>query len=132
MSNSKPDYASGYLILIVDDEQSMRASMREYLQRIGFRVIEAADGEAGIAAAIQHRPQLILMNYMMPRLDGLRATRRIRQIADLKRVPIILNSACSEEEMRAPALAAGCNDFFELPNSLRALEQKILANILVG
>lgn len=116
---------SDCLILIVDDAEEMRLLRREYLQREGYRVIEAEDGQKGLEAAIRERPQLILMNNLMPVMNGLEATRQIRRQRGLKKVPIIMNSACSAESTRELAIEAGCNDYVEEPCFVDELMDKV-------
>lgn len=116
---------SGYLILIIEDLPEMRLLKREYLEKYGYRVIEAEDGKAGVEAAIRERPQLILMNNMMPVMNGFEATRLIRRQPELKSVPILMNSACPQETTREVAILAGCNDYMEEPCSPRILVQKV-------
>lgn len=122
----------GYLILIVEDLEDARLLRRHYLEMLGYRVVEAEDGEDGIKAALKYSPRLILMNYLMPRMNGLEAVKRMRKIPKLKHVPILMNSACDSKQMREPALAAGCADYLEEPHSFRGLAEKISAHILVG
>ena len=103
----------------------MRLLRREYLERLGYRVIEAEDGRKGLEAAIRERPQLILMNNLMPVMNGLEATRQIRRQRGLKKVPIIMNSACSAESTRPLAIEAGCNDYLEEPCFFDELMEKV-------
>ncbi len=121
-----------YLILIIDDEPSMRDFKRFYLEHMGYRVVEAMDGAEGVEAAIRERPRLILMNYLMPVMNGLTATKLIRRRRSLRHIPIIMNSACAKEEMRDKALLAGCVDYLEEPCFCDELLEKIAAYILIG
>jgi CheY-like chemotaxis protein len=123
---------SGYLILIVDDDESMRMLKREILERLGFRVVEAENGRDGVEIAIREQPRLILMNYLMPVMDGLKATEEIRRQPGLEKVPILMNSSCSKEEMRDAALLAGCNDYLEEPYRPRKLVEKVQSYVLIG
>jgi CheY-like chemotaxis protein len=117
------DASTRKIILIVDDEECMRQIKGDYLGRVGYKIIEAADGCAGVEAAARERPGLILMNYLMPEMDGLTATEIIRLRPELRQIPIVMNSACSKDEMRQAALAAGCVDYVEEPvSSLDFLE----------
>jgi CheY-like chemotaxis protein len=112
-----PSSSPRNLILIVDDEEAMRQIKGDYLGRMGYKIIEAEDGCAGVEAAARERPQLILMNYLMPKMDGLTAIEIIRQQRALRQIPIVMNSACSKDEMRPAALSAGCVDYVEEPGS---------------
>ena len=121
-----------YLILIIDDEPSMRDFKRFFLEHEGYRVVEAVNGAEGVEAAIRERPRLILMNYLMPVMNGLTATKMIRRRRSLRHIPIIMNSACSKERMRDEALLAGCVDYLEEPCFHEELLEKIAAYILIG
>lgn len=112
-----PNPKTRSLILIVDDEECMRQIKGDYLRRVGYKIVEAEDGCAAVEAAARERPGLILMNYLMPEMDGLTATEIIRLRPELRQIPIVMNSACSKDEMRQAALAAGCVDYVEEPGS---------------
>ena len=131
-SKEAADGPRGYLILLVDDEPCMRTLLGEFLERAGFRVVEAEDGEKAIEAAARDRPRLILMNYMMPVMDGLTASRIIHEDHELSHIPIIMVSACPEDEMRDVALQAGCVDYVQLPCSPLEILDKVMTHILVG
>ena len=81
------------LFLVVEDFEDSRFMMRRLLEMAGYEVVEATDGEEAIFLAVNKRPAVILMDLSLPKLDGLEATRRIRQKRGLKRVPIVAVSA---------------------------------------
>lgn len=89
--------------------------MRRLLEMAGYSVVEASDGEQAVRIAEEARPVLILMDLSLPKLDGLAATRQIRQKKGLKRVPIVAVSAHDSPESRSEALAAGCNEYVTKP-----------------
>ena len=92
-------------ILVVDDQEDLRGVLRDLLTGSGYTVIEAADGEVGVAKAKSDRPDLILMDIQMPVIDGYEATRRIKVDPDLKPIPIVAVSSFAmkgDEEKRAP------------------------------
>jgi CheY-like chemotaxis protein len=120
------------LILIIDDEPCSRDLRRFFFEEMGYRVVEAEDGQEGVEAAIRERPRLILMNYLMPKMNGLIATKMFRRRKALKHIPILMNSACAAEDMRDKALSAGCNDYLEEPCFHDELLEKVAAYILVG
>ena len=101
--------------LVVEDFEDSRFMMRRLLEMAGYSVIEATDGEQAISMAVAARPALILMDLSLPKLDGLSATRRIRQKKGLKSVPIVAVSAHDSDESRAEALDAGCNEYVTKP-----------------
>ena len=112
-------------ILIVDDFDDTRLLLRTWLQRKGFRVVEADDGNHAVAAAESARPDLIIMDVEMPELDGLSATRQIRELTNSDAVPIVAVSAYGADQYRARALAAGCNEYVSTPFEPEELEQLI-------
>jgi len=116
-------------VMVVEDFEDNRFMMRRLLEMSGYRVLEAINGEEAVALAHQERPQLILMDLSLPQLDGLAATRRIRQYPDMKNVPIVAVSAHDTADFHADALAAGCNDYVTKPidfDQLEALLSRLL------
>jgi len=109
-------------ILVVDDFDDTRLLLRTWLERRGFRVVEAEDGIEAIQLASSEAPDLIIMDMEMPLLDGLAATRRIRQLENLRKVPIVAVSAYGADQFRDLALAAGCDEYVSTPFEPRALE----------
>jgi len=109
-------------ILVVDDFDDTRLLLRTWLERKGFRVIEAQDGEQAITAAESSHPDLIIMDVEMPGLDGLSATRQIRKLEALDGVPIVAVSAYGADQFRLAALAAGCNEYVSTPFEPNELE----------
>ena len=112
-------------ILIVDDFDDTRWLLRTWLERHGFKVIEAENGNEAIAEAQMQFPDLIIMDLEMPELDGLAATRQIRGDAKLGDVPILAVSAYGAEEFRGLALQAGCNEYVSTPFEPAELERLI-------
>ena len=112
-------------ILVVEDQEDNRQILRDLLGSVGYQLTEAWDGEAGIAAAKQHRPDLILMDIQLPIMDGYTATSRIKSDPKLRSIPIIAvtSYALSGEEKKARA--AGCDDCVPKPFSPRELLPKI-------
>jgi two-component system, cell cycle response regulator DivK len=116
-------------VMVVEDFEDNRFMMRRLLEMSGYRVLEAVNGEEAIELAYKERPQLILMDLSLPQLDGLAATRRIRQYPDMKDVPIVAVSAHDTADFHADALAAGCNDYVTKPidfDQLEALLSRLL------
>jgi CheY-like chemotaxis protein len=112
-------------ILIVDDFDDTRLLLKTWLQKKGFRVVEAEDGNRAVAAAEHDRPDLIIMDVEMPELDGLEATRRIRKLENFAGVPIVAVSAYGADQYREHALAAGCNEYVSTPFEPEELERLI-------
>src|ERR671917_1951151 len=116
-------------VMVVEDFEDNRFMMRRLLEMSGYQVLEAINGEEAVELAHRERPQLILMDLSLPQLDGLAATRRIRQHADLRDVPIVAVSAHDTADFHADALAAGCNDYVTKPidfDQLEALLNRLL------
>ena len=108
-------------VLIVDDRASARAMYVDMLAPLGFAIEEAVDGADAIARAQTFRPDVILMNLVMPKMDGLEATRQIRARDDLKDTFIVAVSASAFDEDRQHSLDAGCDDFLAKPFPLEKL-----------
>jgi two-component system cell cycle response regulator DivK len=104
-------------ILVVDDQEDLRGVLRDLLIGSGYTVIEAADGEAGVAKANSDRPDLILMDIQMPVIDGYEATRLIKIDPDLKPIPIVAVSSFAMKGDEEKARAAGCNHYVTKPYS---------------
>ena len=107
--------SSGATILIVDDFEDTRLMMKLWLEKKGYRVVAAADGMEAVMLAERESPDLIIMDLEMPKLNGLDATRRIREQEKIKNVPIIAVSAYGAEEFRGAALEAGCDEYISTP-----------------
>ena len=120
-----PSVKAPQKILVVDDFEDTRLLLRTWLQRRGFRVIEAEDGLEAISMANSEAPNLIIMDIQMPEMDGLTATRRIRKIKELQDTPIVAVSAYGADQFRESALAAGCNDYVSTPFEPKSLERII-------
>jgi len=116
-------------ILVVDDFDDTRLLLRTWLERRGFRVIEAEDGVEAVKRATSESPDLIIMDMEMPHLDGLSATRRIRQVNNVGRVPIVAVSAYGADQFRELALEAGCDEYVSTPFEPIALE-KIIRSLM--
>jgi two-component system cell cycle response regulator DivK len=112
-------------ILVVEDQPDNRQILRDLLTSADFEVIEAVDGETGLAAAAAHRPDLILMDIQLPGLDGYEATRRIKTDAVLHAIPVIAVTSYASSSDVDKARAAGCDAFVSKPFSPRQLLAKV-------
>lgn len=130
MSESGPE-AARPTVLIVDDYESLRELLRGMLTGFGCRVVAAADGNEAVETARREHPQLILMDLVMPSLDGFAAIHRIRRQAGLQNVPIVAMSGHTSPDVRADALAAGCLDFLHKPVGYERLKE-VLRRVLPG
>ncbi|HEU4510634.1 MAG TPA: response regulator [Pyrinomonadaceae bacterium] len=109
-------------VLVVDDFDDTRLLLRTWLERRGFRVVEAENGLEAIDQVETESPDLIIMDMEMPQLDGLSATRRIRDLKSFDSVPIVAVSAYGADQFRDQALAAGCNEYVSTPFEPATLE----------
>jgi CheY-like chemotaxis protein len=117
------------LFLLVEDFEDSRFMMRRLLEIAGYRVVEASDGEQAVELAVEKHPALILMDLSLPKMDGLAATRQIRQHRELGNTPIIAISAHDSPESRTDALEAGCNEYVTKPidfDQLGAIVERFL------
>ena len=102
-------------VLVVEDFEDTRHLMRMELERRGYRVLEATNGEEGVALATEERPDIVLMDIGLPVMDGIEATRRIRADEAAHGLLIVALTAHHETEYRASALAAGCDAYLTKP-----------------
>ncbi len=112
-------------ILVAEDEADMAMGLRDNLQFEGYEVIVAEDGEAAVMAVTQQSPDLVLMDIMMPKLDGLEACRRIREAGFM--IPILMLTAKSQEIDIVRGLEVGADDYITKPFSIRELLARVKA-----
>jgi CheY-like chemotaxis protein len=112
-------------VLLVEDTEDNRLMMRRLLELSGFRVSEAVNGVEAVRAAELETPSVILMDLSLPVVDGLAATRRIRQMPALREVPIIAVSAHDTADFHSEAMAAGCDAYITKPIDYSELEDLI-------
>jgi len=113
------------LVLVVDDDQTLRMLVRATLEKNGFKVEEAEDGEAALQAFIKHRPTVILMDVDMPKLDGYEACRRIRADAVGAHVPILMVTGLEDVDSINRAYSAGATDFIPKPINWSLLSHRV-------
>lgn len=102
-------------ILVIDDRLENRAVVMGMLAPLGFKLAEADNGQAGLDIALQMRPDLIITDVLMAKMDGLEMTRRLRQLSDFAHTPIIASPASLSQVDMQEAIDAGCNSFFPKP-----------------
>lgn len=112
------------LILVVDDEPKIVRLARDYLEKNGFRVISAGDGQSALAMARRERPDLIVLDLLLPGIDGRDVCRILRAESD---IPIIMLTALSEESDQIVGLEIGADDYIVKPFSPRALVARVRA-----
>lgn len=114
-------------ILVVDDEQDLLDLIEYNLKKEGFDVLKAEDGKEGIKMARKHSPNLILLDIMMPKMDGLEAVEVMRDDQELKRIPIIFLTARGDEKTEVEGLNKGGDDYITKPISTTKLISRIKA-----
>lgn len=114
-------------ILVVDDEPRIVQIARDYLERAGFEVLSAGDGELALALARSERPNLIVLDLMLPGMDGLDVTRALRRDPLLPEIPIIMLTARVEESDKLVGLELGADDYLTKPFSPRELVARVRA-----
>jgi two-component system alkaline phosphatase synthesis response regulator PhoP len=114
-------------ILVVDDERDLLDLIEYNLKKEGFKVLKAENGEEGISKAKEHKPDLILLDIMMPKMDGLEAVEIMRKDEDLKKTPIIFLTARSDEKTEIDGLNKGGDDYITKPISTTKLVSRIKA-----
>jgi two-component system, cell cycle response regulator DivK len=119
-------------ILYVEDNEDNVYMLKRRLERAGFEVIVASDGEQGLAVARDQRPDLILMDLSLPVLDGWQATRRLKDSEETRTIPVIALSAHAMPGDREKALEAGCDEYDAKPVKLPGLLAKIRALLPEG
>ena len=120
-----PSQVGKRTILVADDFDDTRLLLKTWLEKKGFNIVEAENGNQAVSLAQQVRPDLIIMDMEMPELDGLAATRKIRSIRELDDIPVLAVSAYGAQQFRAEALAAGCSEYVSTPFEPDNLEQVI-------
>jgi len=112
-------------ILIVEDNEMNRDMLSRRLERRGFAIVMAVDGQQGVEMTRREKPDLVLMDMSLPVMDGWAATRAIKDDAELKAIPVIALTAHAMEGDREKAMAAGCDDYDTKPIELPRLLEKI-------
>ncbi|MGH8506763.1 MAG: phosphate regulon transcriptional regulator PhoB [Stenotrophobium sp.] len=118
---------NGRLILVIEDESAIREMLRFALKRAEFRVAEAADAPAARLRIAEERPDLILMDWMMPGTSGIELTRELKSAPASRDIPIVMVTARAEEEDRVRGLNIGCDDYVSKPFSFPELIARIQA-----
>src|SRR5882757_728408 len=112
-------------ILIIEDEAPMRTALADLLAAEGYRAFTAADGESGLQRALAEKPDLILLDVMMPKLDGFAVCAELRRVSDA--VPVLMLTAKGQIEDRVNGLDAGADDYLVKPFSTEELLARVRA-----
>jgi len=114
-------------VLVIDDEKDLIELVRYNLRSEGFEVLAARDGESGVREALDRRPDLVLIDLMLPGIDGLEVCRRLRSDERTNRIPLIMLTAKSSEADRVVGLELGADDYVTKPFSPRELAARVKA-----
>lgn len=111
--------------LVVDDDADIRELVAFKLEQLGFEVLTAADGEEGLRLAEEVRPEIVLLDIMMPKLSGIDVCRRLREQPSTAATPVILLTAKAQEADVERGFAVGADDYIVKPFSLRELSSRV-------
>ena len=117
------------LVLVVDDDPAQRDLLTYNLEAVGYRVAAAADGEEALLLASEQGPDLILLDWMLPRLSGIEVCRQLKARPDTRDAAVIMVSARSEEPDRVRGLDTGADDYIVKPYSISELLARVQANL---
>ncbi|HEY9798949.1 MAG TPA: response regulator [Leptolyngbyaceae cyanobacterium] len=121
----RENISSQPLILLAEDNEANVLTITQYLKAYGYRIVLANNGQEAIEIAKTQRPQLILMDVQMPEMDGLEATRQIRQDADIAHIPIIALTSFAMRSDKEQIMAVGVDSYMSKPVSLKELVAEI-------
>ncbi len=110
-------------LLVIEDDENISTAISEYFSRVGYTVATADDGLAGVQAAIENRPDAIILDLMLPKMDGLAVCREVRDKAPY--IPILMLTAKDDVVDKVLGLEMGADDYITKPFSLRELEARI-------
>ena len=114
-------------VLVIDDEKDLIELVRYNLDKEGFDVVAASDGSSGLEIATRHRPNLVVLDLMMPGMDGLEVCRRMRGDERTRRIPVIMLTAKAAETDKIIGLEMGADDYITKPFSVRELLARVRA-----
>ena len=112
-------------VLVIEDKPDIRYILQAIIQQMGFATITPDNGKDGVQIAIAEKPDLILMDVMMPKMDGREATRILRAHPETREIPIVTTTALSRGADLQSCIDAGCNDYIVKPFTVDKLLQKI-------
>ena len=112
-------------VLVVEDHPDMLEVLTWQMEMMGYSVITAKQGKEAVVKALEEKPLLILMDILMPGMDGREATRRIRSNPEAKEIPILAATAITDKSQLRECIEAGCNDVIVKPFTAEDLQEKI-------
>ncbi len=112
-------------ILVVDDNNDSRELVVKVLKNQGYEMIEAIDGEDALEKAVSEKPDLILMDISIPKINGYEVTKRLKSLEEVKKIPVVALTAHAMRGDRAKALEAGCEGYISKPINIRELPAQV-------
>lgn len=119
-------------VLVVDDDPDILALITTRLTRVGYRVLTARDGAEGLKLALEHVPDVVVLDVTMPLMDGYEVTSELRRLEKTRAVPVLLLTARAAERDVERGFAAGATDYLTKPFSLQELSTRVDALVTVG
>ncbi len=114
-----------FKILVIEDNDDNRDILKQQLEYLGYEVVEAADGLEGLNQVAKEQPDLVIVDIMMPGIDGKEVTRRLRADSKTKDLPVLAATVLFHSEDIHNCLAAGCNDVLTKPFTLQQLKDRL-------
>jgi two-component system cell cycle response regulator DivK len=130
MQADQPDNRERKKILVVDDNQDSRELVMKILGKKNYHLLEAYDGEDALNKIIAEKPDLVLLDISMPKIDGYEVTRRLKTMEDYKDITVIALTAHAMKGDREKALAAGCKGYITKPINIREFSEQIKQYLL--
>jgi two-component system alkaline phosphatase synthesis response regulator PhoP len=119
-------------ILVVDDETRVREMIEFRLRLFGYEVLQAADGREALAVASSEKPDLVLLDVMMPELDGFQVCSRLKQDEGTKHIPVVMLTAKADAKDVTRSFNSGASDYVVKPYDPTVLQQKVAQNLSAG
>ncbi len=116
-------------ILVIEDEQHISKLVRFILEKNGYSVVQAFNGKEGIEAAKKGKPDMVILDVMMPRMDGFEVAKKLKSIKETKQIPIIMLSSAAQFKDRTKGIEAGAMDYITKPFDKNELVAKVKRNI---
>ncbi|MGD9742826.1 MAG: phosphate regulon transcriptional regulator PhoB [Dongiaceae bacterium] len=124
-----PQTVTRPMVLVIEDEAALVTLLRYNLEREGFAVTEARDGEEALLLAREHKPDLVLLDWMLPHVSGIEVCRQLRRLPDTRSVPIIMLTARGEDADKVRGLDSGADDYMTKPFSPSELVARLRAHL---
>ena len=129
MNRNGSQSAAKPTVLVVEDEAALVTLLRYNLEREGFAVAEARDGEEALLLAREHKPDLVLLDWMLPHISGIEVCRQLRRLPDTRSVPIVMLTARGEDADKVRGLDSGADDYVTKPFSPSELVARLRAHL---